>query len=415
MNSIERPNNLNLSSRRLKDLSDIKPGETKRKFENIRNSIKLMKENNDTKIESISSPENDPVITPIEKKVVVRQESICSLEPNQLLLCNENFEIFDPSLKFVAIHRCYYWSKNDRIRKGKIFLTASELIFKCSGMPFVKLRLHFSDISDVVRIKNFKHKLETVLSIETKFESSYVFYKFRMPKKVIKTSLLQLIEEFNKSVENEDPAHTHLLRLRKLGQPISNFKHAIKTSINNRHSMENLDEENILPQNDTVKPESKFRTLRRIKLRSKSQDLTNNQDQESGRRTRFIKNQISKVFMRRSFEQVSHDEDDKPDLSSSASILETSTTDDTSDSKSISTNDDISEETESSYSLNGEIETEISDVQFVQKPQEIIIDTKSSTLVILFITFLAIIIFLVLAINNFMKISLIEKKILELF
>lgn len=130
------------------------------------------------------------------------------------------FEIFDPSLIFVDIFRCYYWDSKDRIRKGKIFLTKTELFFKCSRMPFVKLRLHFKDVKEISKIKNYKHRLESVIFIEAMNGKSYAFYKFRLPKNIIKTRLQQLIDECKKDYDQEDTqsVNSNLLRLRKVSQ-----------------------------------------------------------------------------------------------------------------------------------------------------------------------------------------------------
>ena len=59
------------------------------------------------------------------------------LEPQEVHMTIRE-ELFDPSLIFVVVYSCCYWDENDRIRKGKIFLTKTEMLFKCSRMPFVR-------------------------------------------------------------------------------------------------------------------------------------------------------------------------------------------------------------------------------------------------------------------------------------
>lgn len=49
-------------------------------------------------------------------KISVRSDQVLlRYEPN-----DEYIEIFDPSMRFIAIHKCYYWDTKDRIRKGTL-------------------------------------------------------------------------------------------------------------------------------------------------------------------------------------------------------------------------------------------------------------------------------------------------------
>jgi hypothetical protein len=147
----------------------------------------------------------------------------------------EFIEIFDPSLIFIAQHNCFYWDSRDRIRKGKIFLTANELFFKCSRMPFIKVRVNLRDVLDVVRINNYKHKAQSVLSIECQNGKSYAFYKFRLPKNIIRNIIVQLVNEAKRAnylgnCSSSDETTTH--RLKKMSQPIANIASMLKSSMN---------------------------------------------------------------------------------------------------------------------------------------------------------------------------------------
>lgn len=123
-------------------------------------------------------------------------------------------------------------------------------MFKCSGMPFVKVRLDLSDITDVVKIKNYKHKLQNVLSIETNSSSSsntstsksFVFYKFRLPRNLVRSIIMQLVAQAKVAREQEEmltgsqsdaeSINSHILRLKKMSQPLNHFASLIRTSLN---------------------------------------------------------------------------------------------------------------------------------------------------------------------------------------
>jgi hypothetical protein len=163
-------------------------------------------------------------------------------------------EIFDPSMVFVAIHRCYYWSSRDRIRKGKLFFTKHELLFKCSRMPFVKVKIKYDNIECVEIVDNYKNIYESVLTIKRKDGRTFVFYKFLLPKRLIKNLLLQLIKEnqmishYDSDNENEI-TNSHLLTLKKMSKPITNVANLIKAN----SIRLNEDNDSISINNDNIK------------------------------------------------------------------------------------------------------------------------------------------------------------------
>lgn len=117
----------------------------------------------------------------------------------------KNMELFDPSMVFISIHRCQYWDDKDIVRKGKMFMTSTELLFKCSRMPFVKLRLPLREITEVKRTRNYrscKNKIESFIVIETKSGKSHAFFKFKIPKNIIKNLIMELVEK-SKSLESQ--------------------------------------------------------------------------------------------------------------------------------------------------------------------------------------------------------------------
>ncbi|RNA22135.1 hypothetical protein BpHYR1_051864 [Brachionus plicatilis] len=390
----------------LKEIDVNQLSDTKSKFDQLRQSLHLSREH-----------ENAPQITNLVN---------CSSETNLLEKVNgpvdepkKSPEIFDSSLKYLAAYRCYYWSKNDNIRKGKIFLTSNELFFKCSRLPFVKLRLHFAEIINVVKIKNYKHKFETVVSIDTAFGSSYAFYKFRMPRTVVRTNILQLIEEYKRVSELGDlgPEHTHLLKFRKLGQPISNLKGVLRQSMHRQTSEEHAEQkaDNKTSQSTgNQKQESRFKSLRRIKLdRSKSTDL--NGQMESKKRSKYLKRQLGKVFAQKSYEQSSDEESEmkiEPESCSLASTLGSSEDETLDSNQATGTESDIDEQYDE---IVEEHQIEIrEETILVDNRQSENFTLKSNFYVTLFITFVSIVIFFILALNNFKKLSSIERKILEL-
>ena len=136
-------------------------------------------------------------------------------------------EIFDPSMVFMAIYRCYNWDSRDRIRKGKMFLTRSELFFKCSGMPFVKVRIRYSEIMSIAKLKNYKNGMDQVLSIKRNDNKSFIFYKFRLPKNIIKNMIETLKNESEEAsaydpVASEKPDSAKL-GIRRISKPFANM------------------------------------------------------------------------------------------------------------------------------------------------------------------------------------------------
>lgn len=153
-------------------------------------------------------------------------------------------ELFDPSLMFVSVHNCYFWDNYDRVRKGKIFLTKTELLFKCSRMPFVRVRLKLCDIEDIVKIKNYKNQYQSVLSVQCSNSRTFVFYKFRLPKTLIKNTMLTLVRDARKmnndlSECEEENLNSYKLRLRKLGKSVTDLKNIIRTPKINQKSKSN--------------------------------------------------------------------------------------------------------------------------------------------------------------------------------
>lgn len=143
-----------------------------------------------------------------------------------------------------------------------MYLTSRELLFKCSGTPFVIVRIELNEITNVVKIKNYKHKMSSVLSIETRKggegggqgaqgTKSFVFYKFRLPRNLMRSILLKLVHETKSRrvglnidsstggatgyVEASDDLLTdteHIMRLKRISQPLHSFASMIRTSLN---------------------------------------------------------------------------------------------------------------------------------------------------------------------------------------
>lgn len=175
-------------------------------------------------------------------------------------------ELFDPSMIFVGIHSCYYWDSFDRIRKGKIFLTKTELLFKCSRMPFVRVRLYLNEVESIIKVKNFKNQSDSVLLISSNNNNlikSFAFYKFRLPKNIIKNNILSLVKNLRQT--NDDTETTtkgsKFNLSSKIRKSVTDLKNIIKTPnhmsksnsdlINNsNNNIENMD---YLRNNDYLK------------------------------------------------------------------------------------------------------------------------------------------------------------------
>ena len=116
-------------------------------------------------------------------------------------------------------------------------------------MPFVRVRLLLKDIEDIVKVKNYKGQYQSVLSIQCSNNKTYSFYKFRLPKKLIKNFLLTLIKDAQQmSMSNEfvdydvnENLKTYKIHLRKLGKSVTDLKNIIKTPKLNQKSNSNSD------------------------------------------------------------------------------------------------------------------------------------------------------------------------------
>lgn len=175
-------------------------------------------------------------------------------------------ELFDPSMIFVGIHSCYYWDSFDRIRKGKIFLTKTELLFKCSRMPFVRVRLYLNEIESIIKVKNFKNQSDSVLLISSNTNNlikTFAFYKFRLPKNIIKNNIISLVKNLRQTNDdNETTTKGSKFNLSsKIRKSVTDLKNIIKTPnhmsksnsdlINNsNNNIENMD---YLRNNDYLK------------------------------------------------------------------------------------------------------------------------------------------------------------------
>ena len=118
-------------------------------------------------------------------------------------------ELFDPSIVFQSSFRCRYYDQNKCIRKGKLLLSANELVFKCAGMPFVKAHLKYGLVEAVKILKRFENIDSRVLCIEynnslKKTSTSFYFYHFVMPIKLVKLNLNYLIKKSKKYVNSND-------------------------------------------------------------------------------------------------------------------------------------------------------------------------------------------------------------------
>ncbi len=186
------------------------------------------------------------------------QSEMRSLEMHQII----REEVFDPSLIFVAVHSCCYWDENDRIRKGKIFLTKTEMLFKCSRMPFVRARLLLTDVEEIKEVKNYRNQSQTVLYIQCNNSRNYAFYKFRLPKALIKNRLASMVNNAKKmnishnilsqhsSFEQEvDEAEeyeyvdmkSHTSRFKRLSKSVVDLKNILKAPRANQKSNSNSD------------------------------------------------------------------------------------------------------------------------------------------------------------------------------
>ncbi len=114
----------------------------------------------------------------------------------------EKDELFDPSLVFVSSYRCFYYDTKRRIRKGKLYISLNELLFKCSGMPFVKCHLKFEKIKEIQILKYCENLKKKCICIQSHADKKYVFFKFYLPLKIVYSNLKHLHKKFEKSNPN---------------------------------------------------------------------------------------------------------------------------------------------------------------------------------------------------------------------
>ncbi len=126
---------------------------------------------------------------------------------NLALLANDETkfdhdELFDPSIVFLVSYRCRYYDSKRRIRKGKLLLSSNELVFKCSGMPFVKAHLKYDMIEKITILERHENIDTRLLCVEYKHlnrvKLNFYFYHFLLPIKLIKFNLKYLIKKSNK-------------------------------------------------------------------------------------------------------------------------------------------------------------------------------------------------------------------------
>jgi hypothetical protein len=156
-------------------------------------------------------------------KISSRQQSILTItgqndqvntkmESSSIAYQLEKDEIFDPSLVFVSSYRCFYYDTKKRIRKGKLYISFNELIFKCSGMPFVKCHLKFDKINDIQLSDNFEAMKKRNICIQGRDGKKYIFYKFYLPVKIVYGNLKRLFRKYEKSVLYAAPTSTTVSR-----------------------------------------------------------------------------------------------------------------------------------------------------------------------------------------------------------
>ena len=180
------------------------------------------------------------------KRFAAQDRSLRNLNnsQNKVFLMDESDEdyeeFFDPSLIFVSMYKCYFWNSKGRIRQGKIFLTKSELLFKCSRMPFFRLRIFLRDIIAVKKIKHYKNGKESVLSVDCKNFKSHIFYKFRIPKSIVKNNILKLMQseeiDADEPSQNCNPNSFNINNLKGLSRSISDLKIFLKPRNRNSFS-----------------------------------------------------------------------------------------------------------------------------------------------------------------------------------
>lgn len=350
---------------------------------------------------------------------------------------DDHLEIFDPSLIFISTFKCYYWDSKDRIRKGKVYITSRELMFKCSGMPFVKVRLDLSDITDVVKIKNYKHKLQNVLSIETNSSSSssntstsksFVFYKFRLPRNLVRSIIMQLVTQAKVTREQEEmltgsqsdaeSINSHILRLKKMSQPLNHFASLIRTSLNGYSSAtttstttpksshnpsedENGSESTML--NREAETASSSTTLSTSEASTLQDEIDNNTKRT--KKTLSFKSKKQRNSLKREYSRNDN--------------TNTNTNKSTSSQEPVSSNGERNELRvankppnmpfqDSCTTMHHKLTTNENNSSIQLEYNKTV---KNSTATVLLLMFLSLLIFFVIAVNNFIKLSTIERQI----
>jgi hypothetical protein len=358
-------------------------------------------------------------------------------------------EIFDPSLIFIAVHKCYYWDSKDRIRKGKIYLTSREMLFKCSRMPFVKVRIDLREIVDVVKIKNYKHKFKTVLSIETSGGRSYAFYRFRLPSNVVKSIILQVVNETKANeleaslsgatnTDNES-LNSNVLRLKKMSHPLHNFASIIRTSLSgttnnvatttttttttskSNTNSSNEDEDEVVTKSESTPPPPPMpKTLRLLKQNS----VDNVKENKMSRYQKNWKKSLKKVLALKKEEIVTTTRIETENYSAGVTTIEQTSV--SVQEEMIRTqgeqeeddgiDDAFIEDTRTIVQRSEMVQMEQISSKFLMKKSSSSemptnLNNSNNTIILLFLMFLSLLAFLILTINNFVKLSLIERQI----
>lgn len=110
-------------------------------------------------------------------------------------------------------------------------LTNRELYFKCAGLPFIGTKINLKDIQKVSTTKSYKKQFKSALLIHCNNEL-HAFYKFHVPKSIVKNSIILYINRLEDLNENSTDFKYSPHKLDHLRKKINDIKCYIKTPDN---------------------------------------------------------------------------------------------------------------------------------------------------------------------------------------
>jgi hypothetical protein len=179
-------------------------------------------------------------------------------------------------------------------------MTKSELLFKCSKMPLVLMRMKFSEIKDVLRVKNYKKQMKTVILITCHDERYYAFHKFRTSKRIVQNIIKRSIKNSSSVFDDWNEAQETNIngveyKFSKLQKKINNVKVIFtgQKDLNSSSSSDLSEEKMSDSEMKTVSSSNSFEPMYTKQSGRVKREQTESNNTHTSRRMSAIKQRLS--------------------------------------------------------------------------------------------------------------------------